>query len=204
MSKNVVSQTLSQDPVMAVLVKKFPKLITEWEERQNEKRDVFTSISRTIVGQQLSVKAASTIWGRVEKLVGEITPENILKHKDADYREVGCSWAKAGYLVNLAKVTQSGEFNPEKLRDLENDQAKYELIKLKGIGPWSAEMILMFTLNRPDIFSIGDMGLKNAVSNLYDIDKTDEEKIIKIAQKWSPYRTVACLHLWESLDNTPE
>jgi len=195
---------LKKDPVMAGLIEQFPNVYKEWEKNQKQKRDVFVSISRTITGQQLSVKAASTIWGRVEKLIGKVTPENVLKNTDEDYRKAGMSWAKASYLISLASDVKSKKIVLEELYEMDNDLAKQKLVELKGIGPWSAEMVLMFTLGRPDIFSTGDMGLRNAVSKIYKVDKNDFEKISKITEKWSPYRTLACVYLWESLDNKPQ
>lgn len=203
MSKKIINH-LSKDLVMARLIKKFPNVFPEWEKRKKKRRDIFTSIARTIVGQQLSVKAASTIWGRVEKLVGKMTPKNVLKHEDKKYREVGMSWAKASYLIGLASDVKNKKIILEDLHNLNEEEAREKLIELKGIGPWSAEMIMMFTLNKTDMFSIGDMGLKNAISRAYKVDKKNEKKIIKIAQNWSPYRTVACIYLWESLDNVPK
>lgn len=199
-----ISKTLSKDPVMADLVESFSNVEKEWLDMQKEQRDIFNSIARTIVGQQLSVKAAKTIWERVEKLVGKMNPENVLKRDREEYRAAGMSYAKSDYLIALANDVKNKNFDPEKLHDLSNEEVESELIKLKGIGPWSAEMIMMFTLHRPDVFSIGDMGLKNAVANLYGVDKQDTEKILEISKKWSPFRTVACLYLWESLDNAPK
>lgn len=201
---NKIIKHLSKDPIMEKIVKQFPNVIKEWENRQNEKRDLFTSLARAIVGQQLSVKAASTIWGRVEKLIGEVNPENVLKVEDQQYRGAGMSWAKAKYLLSLASDVKNKKIILENLHNISNEQVEKKLVELKGIGPWTAEMFMMFTLNRPDIFSIGDMGLKNAIQNLYGIDKSEEEKIIKLSQTWSPYRTIACLYLWKSLDNVPK
>jgi len=194
---------LSKDPVLKKLIITFPDVLNEWENLQNEKRDIFVAIARTIVNQQLSVKAAATIWGRVSELVGELSPENILKHDREEYRSAGMSYAKSDYLISLANDVVDNTFKTSILHDLSNEEVEKELTKLKGIGPWSAEMIMMFTLHRPDVFSIGDMGLKNAVSTLYNVDKNNEEEIIAISQKWSPYRTIACMYLWKSLDNTP-
>ena len=174
------ASVLQKDPVMAGLMKKYPHIEKEWKKSKKEKRDVFEAIARTIVGQQLSVKAARTIWGRVEELVGKMTPENILKISDEKYRNAGMSWAKASYVLSLAKAVKEKEFLPEDLHDLEDDQVRHKLVELKGIGPWSAEMILLFTLKRPDIFSIGDMGLRNAISKRYSVDKNDFEKMLKI------------------------
>lgn len=192
---------LSKDSIMADLISKFPHIEQEWKQNQKENRDIFTSIARTIVGQQLSVKAAATIWSRVENLVGDMNYINVLKHSREEYRAVGMSYSKSDYLISLANDVKNKNIDLSNLINLSNEEVESELIKLKGIGPWSAEMIMMFTLHRPDVFSIGDMGLKNAMAKLYKVDKNESEKIINISKKWSPYRTLACLYLWESLDN---
>lgn len=165
--------------------------------------DYFLRLTRTIIGQQLSVKAASTIFSRFEKLFldGKISPEKILQINKDKMRKCGISYPKISYLKDLSQKVINNDLDLNKINDLDNETVTKNLTMVKGIGPWSAEMFLMFSLGRVDIFSIGDMGLKNAIKKLYELENTTDEEIIKISEKWSPYRTYACMILWKSLDN---
>ncbi len=167
--------------------------------------DLFQDIVRTIVGQQLSVKAADTIYVRVLNLVGTSEPTEYLKHEDAALRACGLSFAKIKYIKSLCQSVINKEVDLENLRTMKEDQHVIdELVKLKGIGVWTAEMLLIFGLGKEDIFSYGDLGVRNAISNLYRIDRDNQEKIIKLQKKWAPYRSYACRYLWKSLDNLPK
>lgn len=167
--------------------------------------DLFQDIVRTIVGQQLSVKAADTIYGRVLNLVGTSEPKEYLKHEDPALRACGLSFAKIKYIKSLCESVINKEVDLESLRTMKEDQHVIdELVKLKGIGVWTAEMLLIFGLGKEDIFSYGDLGIRNAISNLYRVDRDNQEKIMKIQKKWAPYRSYACRYLWKSLDNLPK
>lgn len=191
---------LAQDPILYPVVTRFGELppieITS---------DVFLDLTSTIVGQQLSTKAAGTIWGRFEQLFVDkkVTPEAIRALDEQTMRGAGLSFQKIKYMKGLSELVINNEIDLAGLQYMEDAQVIEELTKIKGIGVWSAEMTLMFSLARPDVFSIGDLGLRTAVSKLYGVDRNDLEKILEISQKWSPFRTLASRYLWKSLDNEP-
>jgi DNA-3-methyladenine glycosylase II len=162
----------------------------------------FQSICREIIGQQLNGKVARIIFDRFTKLFPnqKITPEYLLRIPDAKIRKIGPSWSKVSFVKDLAKNVVEGTLNLKKLKDLDDEQVMTELTKVKGIGPWTAQMFLMFTLGREDVFSNKDLGLQKAVRKLYKVEPTPE-KLEMITRKWSPYRTYACRLLWKSLEN---
>ena len=163
----------------------------------------FEEIAEAIVSQQLSVKASDTIWKRFVKLAGKVTPENIAKLSLEDMRGVGLSYQKAGYLQSIAASFLSQELDIGNLHKLENDAVIAELVKLKGVGPWTAEMFLMFTLGRPDVFSFLDLGLVRGFERVYGVKNPTRGQMEKVVSKWSPYRTYAALALWHHKDNVP-
>ncbi|MBX4209226.1 DNA-3-methyladenine glycosylase [Candidatus Parcubacteria bacterium] len=165
--------------------------------------DLFRDIAWTIIGQQLSGKAADTIFGRFKRLFqGElVVAEEIMKISDTDMRKAGLSGAKSRAIKDLAQKTLSGEVNIEKLPALSDAEVQAELTKVKGIGPWTAEMILMFSLGRTDVFSRGDLGLQKGLMHVYGWKKLpSEKKVLAIIEKWSPYRTYAARVLWRIAD----
>lgn len=189
---------LKKDPVMASLVKQHK--LSKWRYKEN----LYEDLLGAIVGQQLSVKAADTIWKRVKALLkDDLSPENILKASDDKLREAGMSWAKIKYMNGIAQAFKDGEIVESEVVKMSDEEVIETLTKLNGIGRWSAEMILIFTLGRLDVFSIGDMGLRNAVSKLYGIDKNDLKRIEELSLSWKPYRSIASRFLWKSLDNAP-
>lgn len=160
--------------------------------------DYFSDLCEAIVQQQLSEKAGDTIWNRFLKLFPRLTPARVLATPDKKIRAAGISWSKVSYLKNLAKHTT--QFDLQRLRDMTDAEVIAELTKVKGIGPWTAEMFLMFTLAREDVFSYGDLGLRNAIKKLYKFKHEPTRKQMeKISSKWSPYRTYAARILWASL-----
>lgn len=164
--------------------------------------DHFYNLTRNIIYQQLAGKAASTIYGRFEKLVGgKVTPNQVVKFEDQAFRDVGLSWAKAKYVKDLAAKVISGEVILENINTLDNEGVIAELTKVKGIGRWTAEMFLLFTLHRENIFSHGDLGLKNGFSKLYKIVNPREFQIEEIVSRWSPYKSYGTICLWHYLDN---
>lgn len=155
-----------------------------------------------IISQQLSIKAADTIFSRFLKLFKTDkfpTPEQILKIDIEKLRSVGMSYSKANYVKNIVLAFKDKTIAIEKVKKMTDEEVIIELTKIKGVGKWTAEMILIFTLNREDIFSLGDAGLKRAIKNLYNI--TDEKKILKLSENWKPKRSYACWYLWQSLEN---
>lgn len=165
--------------------------------------DYFVDLVDSIISQQLSGKAAATIFGRFKKLFknGHITPSELVKLEDQTIRDAGISFSKIKYIKGVAKEIVDGKLDLNKLEKLNDGEVIEELVKLKGVGIWTAEMFLMFTLLREDIFSAGDLGLQNAIIRLYKLkNKPSREELIKLSSKWSPYRTTASRILWKSLE----
>ncbi len=201
MYKNAIAYFKKSDPVLFELINTSDPFELEVHP------DPFYRLLRTIVGQQLSVKAASTIFGRFENLFKNknITPKGLLKFSDEQMRSVGLSRQKISYLRDLATKVLDGTVELNKFEKLESNIISEELIKIKGIGKWTAEMFLMFSLGRPDIFSYGDLGLQNAIKKHYKLkDKPTEKQMEKLSKKWNPYRTYAAIILWRSLANEPK
>lgn len=163
----------------------------------------FADLVDCIVSQQLSVKAAATIYSRLEKLCSQITPEKILSTEHLALRSCGLSNSKVAYVKDLALKTTDGTLQLNKLDNMPDEEVIKHLIVVKGIGRWTAEMKLMFTLQRPDILPLNDVGIQNAFVKHYGFkkDKRLKTKMLKTAKSWQPYRTLACWYLWKSLDN---
>ena len=187
---------LKKDPVMRGLIEIHGELELAWE------ADLWEDLVDSIINQQLSDKAAATIGKRVRALFGKKfpKPEQVTKMPDEKIRGCGLSWSKVSYIKNIARALQSGVLIPGKLLLMADEEVVVELTKIKGVGRWTAEMILMFTLQRPDVFSIGDAGLRAAMAKLYKIGREDLKQIEKISEKWRPYRSLAARYLWKSLD----
>jgi DNA-3-methyladenine glycosylase II len=186
-----------KDPVLKKLVKKYPK--PHFEDRS----DFFMrELIESIISQQLSIKASNTIFARFVGLFprGEFpTAMQILTKDDEKIRSAGISYAKVTYIKSVANAFVSDFIDVAKIRKQSDEEVIEELTQIKGIGRWTAEMILIFTLNRPDVFSIGDLGLRNAITKLYGI--TDKKEMITLAETWIPHRSSACWYLWRSLEN---
>jgi len=163
----------------------------------------FIDLAEAIISQQLSIKAADTIWGRVQNLFEKrrVTPEGMLKISDQTLREAGLSFAKIKYIKDLAEKTLESGIVFEQFDIMTDEEIITELTKVKGIGRWTAEMFLMSAMGRPDVFSYGDLGIRKGIQRLYKMKKEPTEKqALKIAAKWRPYRTVACRYIWKSLE----
>lgn len=166
--------------------------------------DLFVALCESIISQQLSIKAADTIFGRFKKLFpkGNITPKKTLKLSVEQMRGVGMSYGKASYVLDLAQKVHSEELILKNLHDLEDEMVITELTKVKGIGRWTAEMFLMFALRREDVFSYGDLGIRKGIQKLYKLKKEPTPRQAEtIAKKWIPYRSYACKILWKSLES---
>lgn len=165
--------------------------------------DYFASLARSIIGQQISVKASAAIMGRFEQAT-DMQADRTAKLSEEDARTIGLSGQKYRYIHDLAEhfVRDSKVFNH--LDTLSDDEVITELSKVKGIGVWTAQMFLMFTLVRPDVFAPDDRGLQLAIKKLYSLDEVpSRSELENIAEMWSPYRTIASWHLWHSLNNEP-
>lgn len=189
-----------KDPILNKLHKKYGH--HQFEDRSEK---LYEELVESIIGQQLSGKAADTIFKRFLKLFGDNkfpTPQKLLKTDVEKLRSAGMSYSKASYIKNIAEAFKTGDLDIKILRKLSDEDVKKELTKIKGVGNWTAEMTLIFTLKREDVFSLGDAGLRRAIKNLYKIEK--DADILKLAEKWKPKRSYACWYLWKSLDNSPK
>jgi DNA-3-methyladenine glycosylase II len=190
---------------MAGLIDRIGTLSREQRER-GRPQDAYGALLRSIVGQQLSTKAARTIYGRVEALYGgnTPTPQEIVDTDPEDLRAAGLSRAKAAYLRDLAEHIVDGELDIERLSELPDARVQAELTAIKGLGRWTVDMFLMFHLGRPDVLPVGDLGIRRAVQIHYGLDALPSPaQLEQIAEAWRPHRTLASLYLWESLDNRP-
>jgi DNA-3-methyladenine glycosylase II len=194
------------DPVLAEVIAAVGTLPSAREGRP-EREDHYGALVRAITGQQLSVKAARAIYGRLtDRFDGRPpTPEEILEDEPEELRAAaGLSRAKVGYLRSLAEHTLSGELELERLDELDDDTVIAELTAVKGLGVWTAHMFLMFQLERPDVLPVGDLGIRRAIERAYELEELpDAAAIEEIALPWRPYRTLACRYLWRSLANEP-
>lgn len=168
------------------------------------KSDPFFTLARSIVGQQISIKAAQSVWDRLEIKIKKIKPEIILKTHSSTLKSVGLSRQKVKYLKNLADAFIEKKIKINLWDKMNDEEIVQDLIQIKGIGRWTAEMFMIFNLCRADIFPLDDIGMIKGLCKLYKISyPTEREKIIKIGKKWKPYRSVATWYLWRSLDPIP-
>ncbi len=164
--------------------------------------DYFASLCRSIVGQQVSVAAATAIFTRLEQATA-MRPQKVLELDEEQVRTIGLSKQKASYIRDLAAHFARNPDVYNHLGEQSDELVIKELVEIKGIGVWTAQMFLMFTLGRPDVFAPDDLGLQNAIKKLYSLDVLPPKKELeKFAEKWAPYRTTASLHLWHYLSNT--
>jgi DNA-3-methyladenine glycosylase II len=190
---------LRRDPVLAALIRKHG----ECGLARAQRTDHFSALIRAITGQQLSTKAAATIFTRLAALMpGGVTPEALSLLTDEQMRAVGMSRQKITYFRDLCEKALGGVVPLEALDSMSDEDVILSLTKVKGIGRWSAEMFLMFRLHRPDVLPVDDLGIVNAVKNVYRLRKRPTaDRIRKIGEAWRPYRSVASWYLWRSLDN---
>ena len=168
------------------------------------KSDPFFTLARSIVGQQISVKAAQSVWNRLEIKVKKINPEIIITTHSSTLKSAGLSRQKVKYLKNLANAFIDKKIKINMWDKMNDEEIVQDLIQIKGIGRWTAEMFLIFNLCREDIFPLDDIGMIKGLCKLYRIAyPTDKDVIIRIGEKWKPYRSVATWYLWRSLDPIP-
>jgi len=172
-------------------------------------KNICLRLCASIMSQQLSTKVAKVIYHRFLDLYGgeEPTPQQIVDTRFETLRGVGLSNAKAQYVLNVAQFALDHGLDDKKLKKMDNEDIIALLTQIKGVGRWTVEMLLMFTLGREDVFAVDDYGIQVAMKNIYKLDdnnkKDFKEKMLKISKKWAPYRTYACLHLWRWKDNAP-
>lgn len=201
MTKVILSHYKAKDPTIFKVVKDLN--YQEWLEGiAATSDDYFYALCSSIIGQQLSGKAATAIRQKFLKLLGrrKLSPQAVLKLEDQTMRDAGLSWAKIKYIKDLSLKVKNKEIDLLKMPELSDEEVIAELVKVKGIGKWTAEMFLMFTLKRPDIFSHGDLGLRKGFTKLYGIENPTVEDIEKVISKWSPYKTYGSIALWRSLE----
>lgn len=200
------AQLRASDPVLARIIDATGKLPNARQGRP-ERGDHYGALVRAIVGQQLSVLAARAIYGRLTARFGgrPPTPQEIIADDPEELRAAaGLSHAKVGFLRSLAEHVISGELELERLDALQDDEVIAELVAVKGIGEWSAHMFLMFQLERPDVLAVGDLGIRRAIERAYGLGALPQAaEIEQMAERWRPYRTLACRYLWRSLQNEP-
>jgi DNA-3-methyladenine glycosylase II len=200
------AELAGSDPVMAGLVERLGALSFETRRRGRPRVDSYGMLLRSVVGQQLSTKAAATIYDRVLELFGGDTPspEELLAVGPDELRATGLSGRKVEYVRDLAVHVQSGELELDRLAELSDDEVIAEITAVRGFGVWSAQMFLMFHLERPDVLPTGDLGIRRAVQIEYGLDDLpDPLQLTGIAEPWRPRRTLACVYLWETLHNLP-
>jgi len=181
------------------------RLIPQFGEASLQSRgDAFVTLARSIVGQQVSVKAAQTVWDRFAKLPRKITPANVLKLKVDDMRAAGLSARKVEYIVDLALHFDNGALHVKKWSEMTDDAIIEELVAIRGIGRWTAEMFLMFHLMRPNVLPLDDVGLSNGISrNYFSGEAVSRSEAREVAAAWAPYCSVATWYIWRSLDPLP-
>lgn len=200
--ENATAHLSRRDKILKTIIENYPDV------KLRLKKDSYTTLARAIVGQQISVKAADSIWSRVVAVAGgrmtKIDPQKILALQAKALRACGLSERKVLYVQNLAERFVAGELNGRHLSRMQDADLKKRLVALHGIGPWTADMYMMFNLWRPDILPLGDVGLIRAIElHYFSGKKVPLEKIRAAAEPWSPYATVATWYLWRSLDPIP-
>ena len=187
-----------KDRVMKKIIPQFGDAVLE------SRGDAFVTLARSIVGQQISVKAAQSVWDKFAKLSRKITPSSVLKLKVDDMRVAGLSARKVEYLVDLALHFDSGAVHVKDWQGMDDEAIIAELVAIRGIGRWTAEMFLIFHLMRPNVLPLDDVGLINGISrNYFSGEPVSRSDAREVAQAWSPYCTVATWYIWRSLDPLP-
>ena len=189
---------MKKDRVMKRLIPQFGEACLQ------SRGDAFTTLARSIVGQQISVKAAQTVWDRFALLPRTLNPASVLKLKVDDMRAAGLSARKVEYLVDLALHFDSGAVHVDAWQGMDDEAIIAELVAIRGIGPWTAEMFLIFHLLRPDVLPLDDVGLINGISrNYFSGESVSRSDAREVAAAWAPYRSVATWYIWRSLDPEP-
>ena len=194
-------EVLKKDKLLAKIIREPLKLI-------KHENDLYLQLLKAIAGQQLSTKAASTIWLRFESLFNSHYPDAIelLTFHDSQLRAVGFSYQKAGYLKNIANFHLQNNLNSLQTKRMQTEKLIEYLTQIKGVGTWTVEMVLMFSLNKKDIFPVDDLGIQNAMKMIYKLPESKKEMkntMLFIAENWRPFRTYACFYLWQHKDTKP-
>lgn len=200
--QSLAATHLASDPVLAQLMERHGQLTL------TPTTDYFYTLLDAIVSQQLSAKAAATISKRIRALMpGEETPDaqRVLAIEDQQLRDAGLSWQKVSYVKDLAGRVVSGQLDLAHIAGMGDEEVIKELVAVKGIGRWTAEMFLIFSLARPDVLAVDDYGIQAAIKRLYGLDALPKPPIMReIAEPWRPYRSYASLYLWRDADSSPK
>lgn len=197
-----VMAVFSTDPVITEIISRGTPLTSSRSE------DIYFKLTSAIVSQQLSTKAAATIFGRFRELYPDQYPHPhlVLETPDETLRGAGLSFQKIGYIRNVAAFACEGNLEHSVIDAMEDEPLIQHLTQIKGVGRWTVEMLLMFALERPDVMPLDDLGIQNAMKRQYGLEETGKAlraRMLEIAENWRPYRTIACKYLWQSLDNAP-
>jgi DNA-3-methyladenine glycosylase II len=187
-----------RDPVIAGIIRTHPKVFL------SRRGEAFMTLARAIVGQQISVKAAQSVWDRFAACVGEVTPEKVLSKDRPVLRACGLSDRKTEYIADLAQHFADGAIRVQRWPQMSDEEIIAELVEVRGIGRWTAEMFLIFNLLRPDVFPLDDLGLQKAIRiSYYKQRKVSLNAMRRLGESWRPWRSVATWYLWRSLDPLP-
>ena len=187
-----------RDPVMALIMRAHPKVFL------TPRGEPFFTLARAIVGQQISVKAAQSVWNRLLACVGQMTPHGVLARPRPQLRACGLSDRKTEYIADLAQHFANGSIHVHRWPEMSDDEIIAELVEVRGIGRWTAEMFLMFNLLRPDVFPLDDLGLQKGICLAYfNGRKVSLRTMTRLGDAWRPWRSVATWYLWRSLDPVP-
>lgn len=200
------AELAASDPVMAGLIERLGEQSMATRRKRTPAVDAYGTLLRSVVGQQVSVKAAAAIYARVAALFDDETPapEALLEIDPQALRDAGLSWRKVEYVRDLAAHVVRGELELDRLGDLSDEEVIAEITAIRGFGAWSAQVFCMFFLERPDILPAGDLGIRRAVEIAYGLDAMPPPtEVERIGERWSPHRTLASIYLWESLHNAP-
>jgi DNA-3-methyladenine glycosylase II len=196
--RRATRELIERDPVLAGLIPQHRGLIV------GMRGDAFQTLARAIVGQQISVKAAQSVWERLVAAAGVIAPEVLAGLEHSVLRAAGLSGRKAEYIQDLARRFHERTINAAVLPTLSDEAIIEQLVSVRGIGRWTAEMFLIFNLGRPDVLPVGDLGLQRAMSLSYNRGRAlNERRMQSIARAWAPWRSVATWYMWRSLEPLP-
>ncbi|MBQ6850317.1 MAG: DNA-3-methyladenine glycosylase 2 family protein [Oscillospiraceae bacterium] len=185
-----INYLCQKDEKMARLIEKAGHIHRDGE------TDLFASLTDSIVGQQISTAAHNTIRNRIYEKFGVLTPEKVMSIPDEELKSVGISYRKAGYIKDFSSKVLKGEIDIDSLYTMSDEDVIKELTKIKGVGQWTAEMMLTFCMQRPDVLSYGDLAIRRGIMKLYGLEELSVEDFHRITDKFSPYRTVAALYFW--------
>jgi len=196
--KRATRELGAADPIMGALIIQYKGLTLA------SRGDAFQTLARSIVGQQISVKAAQSVWDRFAAAIGVMQPKSVLRLSVEQLRDCGLSGQKVNYLRDLSARFAEGAIDASRWHEMDDETLIDELTEVKGIGRWTAEMFLIFYLTRPDVFPLADIGLQRAMERHYNKGrKLSDRRIATLGKLWSPWRSVATWYLWRSLDPVP-